>query len=67
MKIEGEARPFSIWAGTALALSNEKALRLMAVHYNTSLTVIKIRYGELLLFNFNTTPHLADQAEITFR
>ncbi len=59
--------PIAICLGRILDLSNEKILRLMAVMYNTSITVLKIRFGEALLFHFNTTPHLAEERMLTFR
>src|SRR5262245_61117743 len=61
------ATPIAIWVGAALGLSNEKVLRLMAVLYNSGLTTLKIRQDELLLLNFNTTPHLAFPSLMTFR
>jgi broad specificity phosphatase PhoE len=65
--IHTSATPIAIWVGTALGLPHEKILRLMAVLYNSSLTTIKIREEELLLLNFNMTPHLTDSSLITFR
>jgi broad specificity phosphatase PhoE len=59
--------PIAICLGRVLELSNEKILRLMAVMYNTSITVLKIRFGEPLLFHFNTTPHLSEERMLTFR
>lgn len=61
------ATPIAIWVGAALALSNERMLRLMAVLYNSSLTMLKIRSGEPLLLSFNATPHLIDSSHKTFR
>jgi len=61
------ATPIAIWVGAALELSNEKILRLMAVLYNSGISTLKIRRGELLLLDFNTTPHLTSPAWITFR
>jgi hypothetical protein len=39
----------------------------MAVMYDTSVTVMKIRFGEPPLFHFNTTLHLAGERLLTFR
>ncbi len=61
------ATPIAVWVGAALALSNDRILRLMAVLYNSSLTTLKIRQGDLLLFGFNATPHLTDPSHKTFR
>lgn len=61
------ATPIAIWVGAALALSDEKILRLMAVLYNSSVSILKLRQGELSLLNFNTTPHLQGAALRTFR
>jgi broad specificity phosphatase PhoE len=61
------ATPIAIWAGAALELSNEKILRLMAVLYNSSITTLKIRGGELLLLSFNSTPHLNAPSLRTYR
>ena len=36
------ATPIAIWVGMALSLSDEKILQLMAVLYNSSLTMLKI-------------------------
>lgn len=59
--------PIAVCIGRALGLENEKILRLMAVIYNSSMTVMKIRFGEPLLFHFNSTPHLADDSLLSFR
>ncbi|MDX2034448.1 MAG: histidine phosphatase family protein [Blastocatellia bacterium] len=59
--------PIAVCLGRALGLENEKILRLMAVIYNSSVTVMKIRFGEPLLFHFNATPHLHDDALLSFR
>lgn len=61
------ATPIAIWVGMALSLSNENILQLMAVLYNSSVTMLKIRPEELLLLNFNTTPHLDSPQLQTFR
>jgi hypothetical protein len=65
--IHTSATPIAIRVGTALGLTNEKAIRLMAVLYNSSVTTIKIRQEELPSLNFNMTPHLRDASLITFR
>lgn len=59
--------PIAVCLGQTLSLSNEKILRLMAVIYNSSITVMKIRFSEPLLFQFNLTPHLSDERMQTFR
>ena len=60
------ATPIAIVAGSALGLSDEKLLRILGVIYNTSVSVLKPRNGEMRLFTFNATPHL-DQSNRTFR
>lgn len=60
------ATPIAIIAGAALGLTDEKLLSILGVIYNTSVTVMRARNGELRLFTFNATPHLAAK-ERTFR
>lgn len=60
------ATPVAIIAGAALGLTQEKLMSILGVIYNSSLTVVRAREGELRLFTFNSTPHL-DDALRTFR
>lgn len=53
------ATPIAITAGAALGLSDEKLLSILGVIYNTSVSVMRARNGELRLFSFNATPHLS--------
>ena len=53
-------------SGAALGLTDEKLLSILGVIYNTSLSVMRARDGELRLFTFNATPHLSG-AQRTFR
>jgi broad specificity phosphatase PhoE len=55
------ATPIAIWMGLALGLSDEKVLNLTGTIYNSSLTTMRLRRGELTPFTFNCTPHLAEQ------
>ena len=52
------ATPVAIIAAASLGLADEKLLSVLGVIYNTSITVMKARQGELRLFTFNSTPHL---------
>lgn len=60
------ATPIAIIAGAALGLADEKLLSILGVIYNTSVSVLKSRNGEMRLFTFNATPHL-DVSNRTFR
>lgn len=60
------ATPIAITAGAALGLTEEKMLGMLGVIYNTSVTVMRVRNGDLRLFTFNATPHLSD-SQRTFR
>jgi broad specificity phosphatase PhoE len=60
------ATPIAIHAGAALALTQEKLLSILGVIYNTSVTVMRARDGDLRLFTFNTTAHLPSSIR-TFR
>jgi broad specificity phosphatase PhoE len=60
------ATPIAITTGEALGLSEEKMLSILGVIYNTSVTVMRVRNGDLRLFTFNATPHLGD-SQRTFR
>ncbi|MGA9769333.1 MAG: histidine phosphatase family protein [Blastocatellia bacterium] len=60
------ATPVAIHASAALSLTDEKLLSILGVIYNTSITVMRARDGELRLFTFNSTPHLTASTR-TFR
>jgi len=60
------ATPIAIITGAALGLTDERLLHILGVIYNTSVSVMKPRNGELRLFTFNSTPHL-DSSNRTFR
>jgi len=60
------ATPIAIIAGASLGLSDEKLLSILGVIYNTSVSVMRVRNGELRLFTFNATPHLSGSIR-TFR
>jgi len=60
------ATPIAIIAGAALGLTDERLLSILGVIYNTSISVMKVRNGELRLFSFNSAPHL-DESNRTFR
>jgi broad specificity phosphatase PhoE len=60
------ATPIAIIAGASLGLTEEKLLSVLGVIYNTSVSVMRARTGELRLFTFNATPHLGASRR-TFR
>jgi broad specificity phosphatase PhoE len=60
------ATPIAIAAAAALGVSDEKLLSILGVIYNTSVSVMRARNGELRLFTFNATPHLS-ASQRTFR
>jgi broad specificity phosphatase PhoE len=53
------ATPVAIWSGLSLDISDERVMRLAAVLYNASYTVLRLRDGQFRLFTFNAVPHLA--------
>jgi broad specificity phosphatase PhoE len=61
------AAPIALMVGTILSVPNPQLLRLMAVLYNTSLTILQWRSEGTLLLSFNGTPHLIDHSTQTFR
>ena len=52
------AVPVAIWAGLALDICDERVMRLAAVLYNTSYTILRLQEEQLRLFAFNAIPHL---------
>lgn len=60
------ATPVAIIAGASLGLTDEKLRSLLGVIYNTSVSMMRARNGELRLFTFNSTPHLSASVR-TFR
>lgn len=60
------ATPVAIIAGASLGLADEKLRSLLGVIYNTSVSMMRARNGELRLFTFNSTPHLSASVR-TFR
>jgi broad specificity phosphatase PhoE len=61
------AVPIAIWVAHALGVSNGRILPLAGVMHNTALTTFRLRQEELMLFSFNTVPHLHDPGLRTFR
>jgi broad specificity phosphatase PhoE len=61
------AAPIAIWVATALGLSNGNVMRLAGVMYNSALTTLRLRNDDLMLFSFNSVPHLNDPGMRTFR
>ena len=60
------ATPIAIIAGASLGLTDEKLRSILGVIYNTSVSVMRPRNGELRLFTFNATAHLSGSIR-TFR
>jgi broad specificity phosphatase PhoE len=52
------AVPVAIWAGLSLDLCDQRVMRLAAVLYNTSYTILRLQKEQLRLFAFNAIPHL---------
>jgi broad specificity phosphatase PhoE len=52
------AVPVAIWAGLSLDFCDQRVMRLAAVLYNTSYTILRLREEQLRLFAFNAIPHL---------
>lgn len=52
------ATPTAIWAGRALDIHDTRALRIAGVLHNASITVLRVRGGEVRLFSMNEVPHL---------
>jgi broad specificity phosphatase PhoE len=61
------ATPVAIWVAAALGVSNGHIMRLAGVMYNSAVTSMRLRDGELTLFSFNGLPHLNDPQLRTFR
>jgi broad specificity phosphatase PhoE len=52
------AVPVAIWAGLSLDFCDQRVMRLAAVLYNTSYTILRLQEEQLRLFAFNAIPHL---------
>lgn len=61
------ASPIAIWVASALSVSNGQIMRLAGVMYNSAITTLRLRDGDLALFSFNGVPHLSDPALRTLR
>jgi broad specificity phosphatase PhoE len=61
------ATPIAVFVGAALGLSDGKVLELAGVVFNSSVTTLRLRGGEMSLFTFNATPHLTEPRLRTFR
>jgi broad specificity phosphatase PhoE len=61
------AVPIAITVAHALGVVNGGVLPLAGVMYNSALTTFRVRPEGLMLFNFNTVPHLPDAGMRTFR
>jgi len=65
--VSTSATPIGVFAGMALDLEPRHVMRLAGSLFNSSITSFRLRDGELALFTFNNTPHLADPDLLTFR
>lgn len=61
------ATPAAIWTALALDIHDSRILPLAGALYNSSITILRLRDGQLRLFSFNAVPHLADAALRTHR
>lgn len=61
------AAVISIWTAAALSVSDSQVMRLAGVMYNSAVTTMRLRDGDLTLFSFNGVPHLSDPRLRTFR
>jgi broad specificity phosphatase PhoE len=61
------ASPIAIWVAAALGAGNGKVMRLAGVLYNSAITTLRLRAGDLTLFSFNGVPHLTGAELRTFR
>ena len=61
------ASPIAICTAAAFGLADSHILRLAGVIYNTSVTTLRVRGGDLTLFSYNGVPHLNDAQLRTFR
>lgn len=60
------ATPVAILSGAALGLTGDKLANILGVIYNTSVTMMKHRRGEMRLYTFNAANHL-DSTNRTWR
>jgi broad specificity phosphatase PhoE len=65
--VVSSATPIAVWVGMALGLNGRHIMRLAGVTYNSALTTMRVRDGDLALFSFNGTPHLLEPHLRTFR
>lgn len=61
------ATPTAISLAKAIGLDDHGMFNLAGVMINTAISVLRLRDGELRLFNFNTVPHLDDASLRTHR
>jgi broad specificity phosphatase PhoE len=61
------ATPIALWVTQALGVSNGNFMRLAGVIYNSALTTMRLRGDDLMLFTFNSVPHLNEPQLRTFR
>ncbi len=61
------ATPIGLILAEILGVPDDRAMRLAGVCYNTSVTTLRVRDGDLSLLSFNSVAHLDDPTLRTFR
>lgn len=60
------ATPIAISIGAAVGAANGRVMRLAGVMYNSAVSTVRLKDGDLTLYTFNSTAHLAPDMR-TFR
>jgi broad specificity phosphatase PhoE len=61
------AMPIALWTGSTLGVTDGNFMRLAGVLYNTSVTTLRVRGDDAMLFTFNGVAHLDEARLRTFR
>jgi len=61
------ATPTAICLAQAIGADDHRMFNMAGVMINSAMSVVRVRDGELRLFNFNTVPHLEDASLRTHR
>ena len=61
------ATPTAICLAQALGVDDHRMFNMAGVMINSAISVLRLKNGELRLFNFNTVPHLEDASLRTHR
>ena len=65
--VSTSATPTGVLTGLALGLTDTRVRQLAGVLYNSSYTTLRLRDGNLQMFQFNAVPHLTTPELRTFR